>query len=48
MGASPAVTSRQGEASWAEGRRGTGIGQGPPLLSQEVVAPQVSALAHEA
>ena len=48
VGASPAVTGRQGEASWAEGRRGAGIGQGPPLLTQEVVAPQVSALAHEA
>ena len=48
VGASPAVTGRQGEASWVEGRRGAGIGRGPPLLTREVVAPQASTLACEA
>lgn len=48
VGASPAVTGSQGEASWAEGRRGARIGRLPLLLTRKEVAPQASALAHEA
>ena len=48
MGASPAVTGNQGEASRAEGRREAGIGRGPLLLTREVVALQASTLAYEA